>query len=305
MINNGLFGNTPLNPSISNIVDGFYRSRAIFYSYYEMHKRYEKGDEKEDVAWLEHQSLVEFHLRPLKDMSHRVLRSSADSELRLKRDLFDIIVGELFHEVEDLRAAVHQALDYKPRLERYAKEKTLTERDKSLLAIMMKYTQQAESRIPRKYEEVKKFFNEATEIFERDVLPLYKEDKGLLRSLTVVCGEKAVVERLPVIFGYMFEDGEFEAFYTAGIDCLRTLHIDLALNALNKALGLYEAKSSDREFVERNGKRIQGLTPLLLNARGDAYSSPDTLADADLMGYKGVDEMVSRIGNLLAQSKHG
>jgi len=96
---------------IWEIVGGFYITRAIFSSYYSKHHA------GETVKWSKLKNLYLYHMRPLQRRSHEVLSSKGQSELHLKRDLFDIIIGELHHEGNDLRAAVRQEQCDKPRLE--------------------------------------------------------------------------------------------------------------------------------------------------------------------------------------------
>lgn len=249
-------------PGMWGIVSGFYLARSKFNSFYERHKQ------GADISFKEFYTFVDEDMAPLKESAHDLLRPDDSVDALMdkqkgkiqaieEKDLFDIVLGELFHESNDLMAAVHQANEYKPRLLHHRQTK-LDEIESATLNLMIKYVEAAQSRIPRKYKEVKELFDDATKILEEHILPIYNGDMTLLKSMVLnpdVFNENGV-NRLPAIFGHMYKDGEFEAYYKAGMGWVMSGHTNDAAKSFNKSLDFYERRLGDLGFVKRNKPRL-------------------------------------------------
>lgn len=260
------------NQGIWSIVKGFYTARSKFNSFYGVHKR------GKTVDFQNFYNFVKEDMIPLEERAHELLRpddsiqalmDKHNGEVKgvdLEKDLFDIILGGLHRETEDLLSTIHQANEYKPRLLHHQNTQ-LDKTESEALNLMMKYVKEAESRIPQKYDEVKELFDDATKILEEHVLPIYKEDMHLLKSIILNQDsdyfKKDGASRVPHIFELMFEDGEFEAYYRAGRSWIDSSQIGDAVESFTKALDVYEEQKGNPGFLQGNRQKLIGMIAII------------------------------------------
>lgn len=240
---------------IGEIVNGFYRARATFNGFY---KTYQEGG---SVGARDFMNLTTEHMVPLKELADDFLRPTGDRKADLETNLFDMVLGELVHEVNDLSSAIHQVSKYKPQIDEYVREDGLSEAETELVDELRKILDDAQERIPRKYDEVKGLFDRTTDVLEQNILPMYKDNATLLQSMLI---NESVFEdeegnRFPIIFGHMFEDGMFEAYAIVSSRLLEHYHVESAIKYLNVVCEQYDQMNGDEGFVDRNRGRVEGL----------------------------------------------
>ena len=211
---------------IWEIVKEFYRAKTIFNGFYDSYNC------EGTVSAKDFESLVEEQMKPLKEQSSEVLKSTGDRETDLGNDLFNIVLRELVHEVRDLSSAIHQ-VGYISKVEEYAAKNGLSKAETELVKQLGDVLGDAQERIPRKYKEVYDLFDKTTDVLEQNILPVYKNNSSLLQSMILhedVFQDDDTI-RLPDILGYMFEEGDgvFEAYYRAGAKWLKDSHVENAI----------------------------------------------------------------------------
>ena len=164
----------------------------------------------------------------------------------------------------------------------------LSDSEQQAVRNIQMYIDEAVARIPRKYDEVKGFFDQATEVLEKDVLPLYKHNASLLMSMVhpdnsrifrdrVREGDSTkTIDRLPIILGYMFDDGAYEAYHTASMKWFKSAHIKYAVDGLRKAFDYYDQRIDDAGFVKRTRGQVEEALKLVNQIIGNPDIYNDT-----------------------------
>lgn len=158
----------------------------------------------------------------LKDQSHRLYRNNPTSA-SLYENLFDWVVGSIFHEAMKLKEDAYQIESYKPMLE-------MAMKDKATSARMTRIVQEYYAIIERASVSLKQEINSIGELFEKGLLHLrllivaYRNNALLLRFLA---DSKSITESmlgpgsLQEILLEMFPEGVHEAYMLMSESCMK------------------------------------------------------------------------------------
>lgn len=158
----------------------------------------------------------------LKEQSHRLFRTSPTS-VSLYENLFDWVVGSIFHEAMKLKEDAYQIESYKPMLEMALKDKTTSAR---ITRIVHEYY----AIIERASVSLKQELQSIGELFEKGLLHLrllitaYRKNALLLRFLV---DNKRITESmlgpgaLREILLEMFPEGVHEAYMLMSESCMK------------------------------------------------------------------------------------
>ena len=159
-------------------IKGFYRIRNLVL---ELFDRYERSG---DISHEHINSLLETHLRELRELSDTLYRMPDDDRVdRKKQRGFDKILSELWHELDKTRDNIRiidaYFEDISPTDDRTYME--LNRLDKQIVG-------QARRNLPLQLRHVRRIIDLLVPLFEQ-ILPVYRSNKVLLRSLYFDRGE--------------------------------------------------------------------------------------------------------------------
>jgi tetratricopeptide (TPR) repeat protein len=177
-----------------------------FLAYRRLHGEYRKGSLRfSDLARFvddRGQSI----LFTLKENCHSLFRGS-DAGVSEKEQVFDLIVGTLFHLAMKLREDLYQLEFYGPNFTRLSERKKDHPDSKGLVRQFQELISRARGALQEEMEEMDRLFEEVLPLFQ-DLLREYRdnglllrfllEEKGMLRE---VWGEKALEKTLEMLYG--------------------------------------------------------------------------------------------------------
>ena len=206
-------------------IKGFYKMRHIVL---DLCRQYEQNEViKHEMI----DSLLESHLRNLKDLSHTLYRMPDTEQIdRKKQRLFDKVLGEVWHELDKARDNIRLIEAYTEQSEE-SEDKMV----RSINRLRFQVLAVAQKDLPRQIRRTRRMMEKLVPLFEK-ILPVYEKNEIICRSLYFsrkdldpYCRPSTVEYFFPLLFGSL------EAGYLALVKTLaQTKHISAAQGVLNE-----------------------------------------------------------------------
>ena len=244
---------------ICEVVIDFYRIRGKF----EKEFRYYR---KEGKFRFETIDALESELYHLKSKTHDAFRYDPDSKSKIleSEDLFDLIVGSIFHEALHLKEYVYTLQSYAPRYVSFAarkKDRQVENHQNNFLKYSREIVREAMESLPKKVAEVKNLFEDALSLVVR-ILKKHRASKRIIRILYLerelmnsVYGENG----LEYIYKVMYKDGPMEGYFHVGASFLKSGFYDLAAKAFEESLNACAETDRRNELCMEIKKKCQFL----------------------------------------------
>jgi len=216
---------------ICDIVMNFYR---IFLDFQAEAVRY-KSEQKYNFEKINDLGPRLYHL---KNAVHDLASSVSDVGVD---DLFDLIVGSIFHEMLHLKEYIYVLQSYEPRYAAFSKQaetRKLAEPEKDFLRHSLQIVDEAKLGLPEKTKELEELYRDALHLLEA-VLRYYRENDRLIRCILL---EKELFEKMlgddgvAGLFEKMFDSGAIEGFCRAGENFLKSGFHKEAVSAFDEAI---------------------------------------------------------------------
>lgn len=155
-------------------------------------------------------------------------------------DLFDLIIGSIFHEMLHLKEFVYILQSYEPRYLAFAQQagsRRLTGTEKDFIHHSLQIVDQAKLGLPEKTKELEDLFPDALHQLER-VIRHYRDNDRLVRCLWL---SRAVLGRvygqggLSRLYGLIFDQGAIEGYCRTGESFLKAGFNSEAVLAFDEA----------------------------------------------------------------------
>ena len=244
---------------ICDLVIGFYRVKKKFEKEF---KHYQKQGKFNFKAMDE----MEVDLYNLKNKTHAVFRRDVESNggILEREDLFDLIIGSIFHEALHLKEYVYALQSYKARYMSFADRKK-TGRIDSIQDDFLKYSREiireAKENLPRKTTELKSLLEDALSLME-GTLKKYRTSRRLMRVLYLerellnsIYGENG----LEYVYRIMYKAGAMEGYFRVGASFLKGGFHDFAIRAFEEALSADSGSDRENELRQEIKKKCQFL----------------------------------------------
>ncbi len=214
---------------------------------------------------------LEEELYHLKNRTHRTLRDGEqeNSGFIQKADLFDLIIGSIFHEALHLKEYIYTLRSYAPRYNSFAGRKKNSRLDvytDGFLKHSMAIVNEAETNLPKKAYEVKNLFEDALLLLE-DIIKKHRSNSRVIRTLFT---SKGVLEKvygksgLDVLYSRIYKNGPPEGYLRVGTSFMKDGFQDAAFKALEKAAGTAKrnnAPDSLRVDILKKCQQLQKAHP--------------------------------------------
>lgn len=174
----------------------------------------------------------------LKELSHILYRQNSP-QISEREQLFDLLIGSIFHLAMKMREDLYQLEFYGPKyLAFLEKKRAVPHPQEKFISRFKEIISHAASALQEEMDEINNLFENLVEQFP-EFLFLYR-DNGLL--LRFFLEETAFIEQalgentLPVIFHHLYGQEEFKPYFLAGESYFQGAFYDRALQAFTKAL---------------------------------------------------------------------
>lgn len=242
---------------ICEVVIDFYRIREKFEKEFEYYR-------KEGKFKFETIDSLESELYRLKNKTHDAFRYDPDSKLKIleSEDLFDLIVGSIFHEALHLKEYVYTLQNYGPRYVSFAaKKKTMhvENRHDNFFKYSREILKEAMERLPQKASEVKTLFEDALSLIVR-ILKKHRASKKVIRILYL---EKELMNSvygpngLEYVYRVMYKGGAMEGYFHVGASFLKGGFYDMAVTAFEESLNACAESDFGNEVCMEIKKKCQ------------------------------------------------
>ncbi len=220
---------------ICEILSGFLRAKVKFEQAYRSWRETGHFDFKI-------MDILETELYNLKNKTHQALRNpeEGNSGFVQKADLFDLIVGSIFHETLHLKEYIYTLTSYAPRYRAYADRKKRERIDSytdSFLKHSMAIVNEAKTHLPEKANEVKNLFDDALLLLE-NIIKKYRNNSRIIRTIftSVDTVEKIYGENgLQTLYSRIYKNGPPEGYLRVGASFTKDGFHDFALEAFESA----------------------------------------------------------------------
>lgn len=185
---------------------------------------------------------LEEDLYHLKNRTHLSLRdgNELNSGFIQKADLFDLIIGSIFHEALHLKEYIYTLRSYAPRYNSFADRKKNRKLDvytDDFLKHSMAIVNEAKTNLPKKAYEVKNLFEDALLLIE-DIIKKYRSNSRVIRTLFTsseildrVYGENG----LDALYSKIYRKGPAQGYLKVGASFMKDGFHEEAFGALEKA----------------------------------------------------------------------
>lgn len=225
---------------------------------------------------------LEEDLYHLKSRTHLALRDGKEqnSGFIQKADLFDLIIGSIFHEALHLKEYIYTLRSYAPRYNSFAGRKKNRKLDiytDDFLKHSMAIVNEAKTNLPKKAYEVKNLFEDALLLIE-DIIKKYRSNSRVIRTLFTsseildrVYGENG----LEALYSKIYREGPAQGYLKVGASFMKDGFHKEAFNALEKAAraakrdGLADALG---ENILKKCQQLQKVYPQLKKRAEDLIS---------------------------------
>ncbi len=251
---------------ICEIIIGFMKAKVSFDSAFEL---WQSGGSF-DFSVMDK---LETKLYSLKDKTHLALRDSSDenSGWIQKADLFDLIIGSIFHEALHLKEYIYTLRSYAPRYSAFTNRKKGGRVDlytDDFLKTSMDIVNEAKTNLPRKAYEVKKLFEDGLLLLE-DIIKKYRNNSRVIRTLFTL---SEIVDRvygsggLNLLYSRVYKNGPAEGYLRVGSCFMKDGFHNASLEAFEKAAEILEQgdeKNSLNGELLKKCRQLQKTHPSL------------------------------------------
>jgi hypothetical protein len=221
---------------VRNLVEDFFTAKKYFDELREHHNN--NGDLPYSMLniWIGTEA-DKGPLWNLKEHSHRLYRSSS-SKISLYENLFDWVVGSIFHESMKLKEDVYQIESYKPLLELGLSDTAASREIAKIIQDYYALIERASSGLKEEIKSIDELFSTGL-VHLRALIATYKSNALLLRFLI---DNKKTVERmlghgaLQQILQEMFPAGVHEAYILISESCMQNGWYNQAQKYLTTAM---------------------------------------------------------------------
>ena len=251
---------------ICEILTGFMKSKVRFDREFESWQ----SDNTFDFASMDK---LEEELYHLKNRTHLTLRDGGreNSGFIQKADLFDLIIGSIFHEALHLKEYIYTLRSYAPRYSSFAGRKRGGKLDvytDDFLKHSMAIVNEAETNLPKKAYEVKNLFEDALLLLE-DIIKKYRGNSRVIRTLFTFGGTLDEVygkDGLDMLYSRIYRNGPSEGYLRVAASFIKDGFYEPAYKALEKAAAAAkrdEIPDSLRGDILKKCQQLQKIHPQL------------------------------------------
>ncbi len=216
---------------------------------------------------------LENKLYNLKNKTHLALRDNTEDNNGFiqKADLFDLIVGSIFHEALHLKEYIYTLRSYAPRYTSFAdrqKKGRLNDYADDFLKHSMEIVREAETNLPKKAYEVNNLFEDGQLLLE-EIIKKYRRNSRIIRTIFT---SRDVVEKiygeggLASLYEKIYKNGPAEGYLRVGASFMKDGFYDAAISAFESAariLGTDEDENPVRGELLKKCQQLQKNQPSL------------------------------------------
>ena len=248
--------------SLCELLIDFYMVTSAF------EKEYARFKEKGEFAFPV-MDAMEVDLFHLKNATHGIFREDThDHEGGVNaEDLFDLVIGSIFHEALHLKEYIYTLVTYESRyrlFEKQAGSRKLAEHERDFLRYGKEIVREARENMPVKADEVRDLFRDAT----RQMEVILAQHRGNERVIRVLYVERELLELiygengLARVYEMIFPGGALEGYARAGSSFHKSGFYNEAAEAYALALehGAHVSKTQRRRWFGEMRKRADAMT---------------------------------------------
>ena len=244
---------------ICELVIGFYKVKEKFGKEFKHYQKQGKFNFKAIDA-------MEVDLYKLKNKTHTVFRNNVEASggILEREDLFDLIIGSIFHEALHLKEYIYALQSYEARYMSFAGKKRKGRIDSiqdDFLKHSREIVREAKENLPRKTTELKSLLEDALSLME-GTLKKYRTSRRLMRILYLerdllnsIYGENG----LEYVYGIMYKGSAMEGYFRVGASFLKGGFHDFAIRAFGEALSANSSNDRENELRQEIKKKCQFL----------------------------------------------
>lgn len=231
------------------------RSLSLMDSYLK-EVRYYKKNKKYNFSRLDS---IEVKLYFLKNAVHEAFRRENAGDKVTEEDLFDLILGSIFHETLHLKEYVYTLEYYKQRYEKYEKameSKKTTHYEREFLIHCCQIVDEAHLGLPEKTKELEDLYKSA--LYQIEVmLKKKKNNSSIVRMLYMNCNIIRDIYRngIKQLYEIIYKCGAIEGYFVAGKHFMEKNFMKQACEAFDNALNAgknltkYSEKCKEKEKI--------------------------------------------------------